>query len=45
MSNSSLAREHWDKAFDYFWKSNRRLTIKEARLAMTLNPSLANRTG
>src|SRR5258708_22010185 len=41
MSNTSLAREHWDKAFDYFWTRNRRLTITEARLAMTLNPSLA----
>lgn len=26
------AREHWDKAFDYFWKGNRRRTINEARL-------------
>jgi len=41
MSNTSLAREHWDKAFDYFWKRNRRLTIREARLAMKLNPNLA----
>ena len=41
MSNTSLAREHWEKAFDYFWKRNRSLTIKEARLAMTLNPNLA----
>jgi predicted Zn-dependent protease len=40
MSNIT-AREHWDKAFDYFFKGNRRRTIKEARLAMTLNPSLA----
>jgi tetratricopeptide (TPR) repeat protein len=41
MSNRSLARQHWDKAFDYFWEGNRRRTIKEARLAMTLNPNLA----
>ena len=41
MSNTVTAREHWDKAFDYFWKRDRRRTIKEARLAMTLNPSLA----
>jgi tetratricopeptide (TPR) repeat protein len=41
MSKTLTAREHWDKAFDYFWKRNRRLTIKEARLAMKLNPNLA----
>jgi tetratricopeptide (TPR) repeat protein len=41
MSNITLARQHWDKAFDYFWEGNRRRTIKEARLAMTLNPNLA----
>ena len=41
MSNTGTAREHWDKAFDYFWKGDRGLTIEEARLAMTLNPSLA----
>ena len=39
MPNRLTAREHWDKAFDYFWKGDRRRTIKEARLAMTLNPN------
>ena len=41
MSNPSLAREHWQKAFDYFWEGKYRLTIKEGRLAMKLNPNLA----
>jgi tetratricopeptide (TPR) repeat protein len=33
------AREHWHKSFEYLFKGNRRRTIKEARLAMTLNPN------
>src|SRR6266851_2860224 len=40
-TNITLARKHWDKAFDYFWKGDRRRTIKEARLAMKLNPKQA----
>jgi Flp pilus assembly protein TadD len=40
MPTTLTAREHWSKAFDYFWKGDRRRTIKEARLAMTLDPSL-----
>ena len=39
MPKTLTAREHWDKAFDYFWKGDRRRTIKEARLAMKLNPN------
>jgi tetratricopeptide (TPR) repeat protein len=41
MSNTSLARQHWHKAFEYFFEGNRRMTIREARLAMKLNPNLA----
>ena len=41
MTNVSLARQHWKKAFDYYFEGNRRLTIREARLAMKLNPNLA----
>jgi len=40
MPKRLTAREHWQKAFDYFWKRDRRSTIREARLAMTLDPSL-----
>jgi hypothetical protein len=32
------AREHWRRAFDYYWKGDRRRTIKEARLAMRSVP-------
>src|SRR5437899_2899315 len=39
MPKTLTAREHWHKAFDYFWKGDRRRTIKEARLAMKLNPN------
>lgn len=39
MPKTLTAGEHWDKAFDYFWKGDRRRTIKEARLAMELNPN------
>ena len=35
------AREHWNRAFRYFFEGDRRRTIKEARLAMTLDPSLS----
>ena len=41
MSRTLTAREHWDKAFDYYFEGNRQMTIKEARLAMKLNPNLA----
>ena len=40
MPKTLTAREHYSKAFDYFWKGDRRRTIKEARLAMSLDPSL-----
>ena len=41
MPKTLTAREHWDKAFDYYWKGDRRRTIKEARLAIKLNPNYA----
>jgi predicted Zn-dependent protease len=41
MSNTVLARKHWDKAFDYFFEGRHRLSIKAGRLAMKLNPTLA----
>jgi predicted Zn-dependent protease len=39
MPKTLTAREHWDRAFDYFWKGDRKRAIKEARLAMKLNPN------
>ena len=39
MPKTLTAREHWDRAFDYFWKGDRKRTIKEAQLAMKLNPN------
>lgn len=39
MPKKLTAREHWLKAFDYLFAGDRRRTIKEARLAMTLNPN------
>lgn len=39
MPKKLTAREHWDKSFEYLFEGNRRRTIKEARLAMTLNPN------
>ncbi|HEV7796563.1 MAG TPA: tetratricopeptide repeat protein [Pyrinomonadaceae bacterium] len=41
MRNKLTAREHWDKAFDYWWEGNVQGAIEEGRLAMDLNPSLA----
>jgi cytochrome c-type biogenesis protein CcmH/NrfG len=41
MPKKLTANEHWDKAFDYWWKGNVKRAIKEGRLAMKLNPSLA----
>jgi Tfp pilus assembly protein PilF len=41
MSDRLTAREHWLNAFDYLFEGDRRRTIKEARLAMTLNPNYA----
>lgn len=41
MSNRLTAREHWDKAFDYWWEGNVQGAIEEGRLAMKLDPSLA----
>lgn len=39
MPKTLTAREHWHRAVDYYWKGDRRRTIKEARLAMKLNPN------
>jgi Tfp pilus assembly protein PilF len=39
MSKRLSAREHWKRAFAYYWKGDRRRTIKEARLAIKLNPN------
>lgn len=41
MPKKLTAREHWDKAFDYWWEGNMPRAIKEGRLAIELNPSLA----
>jgi tetratricopeptide (TPR) repeat protein len=41
MPKRLTAREHWDKAFDYWWEGNVKRAIKEGRLAMKLNPRLA----
>lgn len=41
MPKKLTARQHWDKAFDYWWKGNMPRAIKEGRLAIKLNPSLA----
>lgn len=41
MSEKPTAREHWDKAFEYWWDGNMQRAIEEGRLAMQLNPSLA----
>jgi tetratricopeptide (TPR) repeat protein len=41
MPKKLTAREHWDKAFDYWWEGNVQRAIEEGRLAMELNPSLA----
>ncbi len=39
MPKKLTAREHWNKAFEYLFGGDRRRTIKEARLAMKLNPN------
>jgi tetratricopeptide (TPR) repeat protein len=39
MPKKLTAREHWDKAFEYYFEADRRRTIREARLAMKLNPN------
>jgi Flp pilus assembly protein TadD len=39
MPKKLSAREHWNKSFEYLFGGNRRRTIEEARLAMTLNPN------
>lgn len=40
MPKKLTAREHWDRAFHYYFKRDRRRTIREAQLAMTLDPNL-----
>jgi tetratricopeptide (TPR) repeat protein len=39
MSNTLTARDHWNKAFEYYFEGDRCRTIQEARLAMKLNPN------
>lgn len=39
MPKTLTAGEHWDKAFEYYFKGDRRRTIKAARMAMKLNPN------
>jgi len=39
MPKTLTAREHWKKAMEYYWDGDRRRTIKEARLAMKLDPN------
>ena len=41
MAERLTAREHWDKAFDYWWEGKVQQAIEEGRLAMKLDPSLA----
>jgi Flp pilus assembly protein TadD len=41
MAEKLTAREHWDKAFNYWWEGDVKRTIEEGRLAMKLDPSLA----
>ena len=39
MPKQLTAREHWNQAVKYYFDGDRRRTIKEARLAMKLNPN------
>jgi hypothetical protein len=39
MPKTFTAREHWKRAVGFYWKGDRRRTIREARLAMELNPN------
>lgn len=39
MPNRLTAREHWYRAVRYYFEGDRKRTIKEARLAMKLNPN------
>jgi len=41
MPKTLTAREHWDRAFDYWWEGDVQRAIEEGRLAMELDPSLA----
>jgi predicted Zn-dependent protease len=41
MSNITLAREYWDKAFDYYFDGESDRAIAAGRKAMELNPRLA----
>jgi tetratricopeptide (TPR) repeat protein len=40
MSNTSLARQHWHKAFEYFFEGKYHLAVKAGRLALKYNPAL-----
>jgi tetratricopeptide (TPR) repeat protein len=39
MPRTFTAREHGNRAIRFYWKGDRRRTIREARLAMELNPN------
>src|SRR6185369_8107623 len=41
MSNITLAREYWDKAFEYYFDGESDRAIEAGRKAMELNPRLA----
>lgn len=41
MAEKLTAREHWDKAFDYWWEGNVQRAIEEGRLAVEIDPTLA----
>jgi tetratricopeptide (TPR) repeat protein len=41
MSNITLARKYWDKAFDYYFEGKSDRAIAAGRKAMKLNPRLA----
>jgi len=45
MPKTLTAREHWKKAMEYYWNGDRRRTIKEARLAMKLDPNYVRSHG
>lgn len=41
MSNLTLARKFWDKAFDHWWNGEYQRSIEAGREALRLNPALA----
>jgi len=41
MAEKLTARDHWSRAFDYWWEGDVKRAIEEGRMAMQLNPNLA----